>query len=175
MMVWGAPGVPPTKLVCLGTPLAVPSAAAVAASSVARHAINATPARRRGGGGSATEPRPRSRERGLVKNCRVPATHWLISTGESAVPDPVVTLDDGTVATLSSTKNARSVPGRPGPGTRPADGERSAARHRKCQHGCDPPGKAPRGLHEEDAQGRPRQTAIIGSFNDQRRGARRFT
>ena len=25
-------------------------------------------------------------------------------TGESAVPDPVVTLDDGTVATLSSTK-----------------------------------------------------------------------
>ena len=65
-------------------PYPVPSVAAVAASSVARHAIDATPARWRsdvgpspldGAGTAASSPR-----NDLVKNCRVHPTHWLIST-----------------------------------------------------------------------------------------------
>ena len=61
----------------------VPSVAAVAASSVARHAIDAAPARWRGGAGASpldgartAAPSPRH---DIVKNCRHP-THWLIST-----------------------------------------------------------------------------------------------
>ena len=62
----------------------VPSVAAVAASSVARHAVDATPARWRGDAGfspldgagtAASSPR-----NDLVKNYRVHPTHWLIST-----------------------------------------------------------------------------------------------
>ena len=67
----------------------VPSVAAVAASSVARHAIDATPARWRGGLGlslidsaSTATPSPR---KNLVKNHRVHPTHWLISTQVSTM------------------------------------------------------------------------------------------
>ena len=67
----------------IGTPrAAAPSVAAVAASSVARHAIDATPARWRGDAGSSpldgartTASSPRN---DFVGNCRVHLTHWLI-------------------------------------------------------------------------------------------------
>ena len=62
----------------------VPSVAAVAASSVARHAVDATPAGWRSGAGSSPLNRPSttasSPRNDLVKNCRVHPTHWLIST-----------------------------------------------------------------------------------------------
>ena len=65
----------------------VPSVAAVAAPSVARHAVDAAPARRRGGVNSSPLDRARtaafSSREDLVKHCRVPATHWLISTQAS--------------------------------------------------------------------------------------------
>ena len=67
----------------------VPSVAAVAASSVARHAIDAAPARWRGDAGSSPLDRARtavsSPRNDLVKNCRVHPTHWLISTQLGAV------------------------------------------------------------------------------------------
>ena len=48
------------------------------------HAIDATPARRRGGVNSSPLDRARtaasSPRNDLVKNCRVHPTHWLIST-----------------------------------------------------------------------------------------------
>ena len=48
------------------------------------HAIDATPARWRGGAGSSSLDRARtaasSPRNDLVKNCRVHPTHWLIST-----------------------------------------------------------------------------------------------
>ena len=62
----------------------VPSVAAVAASSVARHAIDATPAGWRSGAGSSPLNRPSttasSPRNDFVKNYRVHPTHWLIST-----------------------------------------------------------------------------------------------
>ena len=62
----------------------VPSVAAVAASSVARHAVDATPARWRGDAGSSPLDRARthasSPRNDFVKNSRVHPTHWLIST-----------------------------------------------------------------------------------------------
>ncbi len=51
---------------------------------VVLHAIDATPARRRGGVNSSPLDRARtaasSPRNDLVKNCRVHPTHWLIST-----------------------------------------------------------------------------------------------
>ena len=65
-------------------PYPVPSVAAVAASSVARHAIDATPARWRGGAGFSPLNRPSttasSPRNDFVKNYQVHPTHWLIST-----------------------------------------------------------------------------------------------
>ena len=62
----------------------VPSVAAVAASSVARHAIDATPAGWRSGAGSSPLNRPSttasSPRNDFVKNYQVHPTHWLIST-----------------------------------------------------------------------------------------------
>ena len=64
----------------IGTPrAAAPSVAAVAASSVARHAIDATPARWRGNAGSS--PLRRSQDDRVVKGkreLRCTWTHWLI-------------------------------------------------------------------------------------------------
>ena len=65
-------------------PYPVPSVAAVAASSVARHAIDATPAGWRSGAGSSPLNRPSttasSPRNDFVKNYQVHPTHWLIST-----------------------------------------------------------------------------------------------
>ena len=51
---------------------------------VVLHAVDATPARRRGDAGSSPLDRARtaasSPRNDLVKNCRVHPTHWLIST-----------------------------------------------------------------------------------------------
>ena len=56
---------------------------------VTLHAIDATPARWRGDAGSSPLDRARTAEslprNDLVKNCRVPPTHWLISTQEGAM------------------------------------------------------------------------------------------
>ena len=78
----GTPGVAPTALVCLGTPIpCVPSVAAVAASSVARHAIDATPAGWRSGAGSSPLNGPStaasSPRNDLVNNYRVHPMHRL--------------------------------------------------------------------------------------------------
>jgi hypothetical protein len=63
----------------IGTPrAAAPSVAAVAASSVARHAIDATPARWRGDAGSSPLDRARTTASSPQMNCRVHLTHWLI-------------------------------------------------------------------------------------------------
>ena len=65
-------------------PYPVPSVAAVAASSVARHAIDATPAGWRGDADSSPLNRPSttasSPRNDFVKNYQVHPTHWLIST-----------------------------------------------------------------------------------------------